>query len=136
MSCLCEQIAGDNIELAPICIGNHWIFKNLDPNDVNALSHDALRKKSSKGESLFLQGDPADDMFLIKGGRIKLSKVLQDGTELMLDIRKAGDFIGENTFSEEGLYPVSAVCLEDTLTCGFNRTQFEELVLKDRKSVV
>lgn len=129
MTCLCEQIAGDDIELSPICIGNHWIFKNLDPADIKALSQEALRKKSIKGQSVFLQGDPADEMFLIKGGRIKLSKVLEDGTELMLDIRKTGDFVGENMFSEEGKYPVSAVCLEDTLTCGFRRVQFEELVL-------
>ncbi len=133
MACLCEQIAGDDIELSPICIGSHWIFQSLDPADIKALSHEALRKKSIKGESLFLQGDSADEMFLIKGGRIKLSKVLEDGTELMLDIRKAGDFVGENMFSEEGLYPVSAVCLEDTLTCGFSRSQFEELVLQHPK---
>ena len=77
-----------------------------------------------------MQGDSANEVFLIKGGRIKLTKVLEDGTELMLDLRKAGDFVGENMFSEEGQYPVSAVCLEDTLTCGFTRSQFEELVLK------
>lgn len=133
MACLCEQIAGDDILLSPNCIGSLWIFQNLDPEDVKALAHKALRKRSAKGDSLFFQGDPADEMFLIKGGRIKLSKVLEDGTELMLDIRKAGDFVGENMFSEEGLYPVSAVCLEDTLTCGFSRSQFEELVLKHPK---
>jgi CRP/FNR family transcriptional regulator len=70
-------------------------------------------------------------VFLIKGGRIKLTKVLEDGTELMLDLRKAGDFVGENMFSEEGEYPVSAVCIEDTLTCGFTRSQFEALVLNN-----
>lgn len=69
-------------------------------------------------------------MFLIKGGRIKLTKVFEDGTELTLDIRKAGDFVGENMFSEEGEYPVSAYCLEDTLTCGFSRNQFEQLILE------
>ena len=82
---------------------------------------------------MFLQGDPADKMFLIKGGHIKLSKVLEDGSELTLDIRKAGDFVGENMFSEEGEYPVSAYCLEDTFTCGFSRTQFEQLVLRHPK---
>ena len=130
MSCMCEQIAGDSIELAPVCLGNHWMFQDLEPRDIKALSHEALRRKSVKGDSLFLQGDAADDMFLIKGGRVKLSKVLEDGTELMLDIRKAGDLVGENVFSEEGVYPVTAVCLEDTLTCGFSRKQFEELVLQ------
>ena len=77
---------------------------------------------------LFQQGDQADEMFLIKAGRIKLSKILEDGGELTLDIRKAGDFVGENLFSDEGSYPVSAVCLQDTLTCGFTRQQFEKLI--------
>jgi CRP/FNR family transcriptional regulator len=130
MACLCEQIAGEDAELSPTCIGHLWIFQNLDPEEVEALSREALRKKSVTGESLFMQGDSADEMFLIKGGRVKLSKVLEDGTELTLDIRKAGDFVGENMFSEEGEYPVSAYCLEDTLTCGFSREQFEQLVLQ------
>ena len=130
MACLCKEVAGDDIELSPTCIGSLWIFENLAPEDVQALAHKALRKKLKKGETVFMQGDCANEVFLIKGGRIKLTKVLENGTELMLDLRKSGDFVGENMFSEEGEYPVSAVCLEDTLTCGFTRSQFEELVLK------
>jgi CRP/FNR family transcriptional regulator len=133
MACLCEEIAGEDIKLSPTCIGHLWIFENLDPEEIEALSHEALRKKSVKGQALFFQGDPADEMFLIKGGRVKLTKVLEDGNELTLDIRKAGDFVGENMFSEEGLYPVSAYCLENTMTCGFSRAQFEELILKHPK---
>ena len=130
MTCLCEQIAGKDIELSPTCIGSLWIFQDLAQEDIEALAQKALRKKMERGQTVFLQGDSADEVFLIKGGRIKLTKVLEDGTELMLDIRKPGDFVGENMFSEENQYPVSAVCLEDTLTCGFTRTQFEELVLQ------
>lgn len=133
MACLCDQIAGNDIELSPNCIGHLWIFQNLEPEEVEALSREALRKKSTEGQALFLQGDPTDEMFLIKGGRVKLSKVLEDGAELTLDIRKAGDFVGENMFSEEGHYPVSAYCLEDTLTCGFSRSRFEQLILQHPK---
>ena len=133
MSCLCQEVAGKDVELSPICIGHLWLFQNLDPEDVQAISREALRKKSPTGQTLFMQGDPTDEMFLIKSGRVKLTKVLEDGTEMTLDIRKAGDFVGENMFSEEGEYPVSAYCLEDTMTCGFSRTQFEELILKHPK---
>jgi len=42
------------------------------------LAHEALRKKLTRGESLFLQGDTANEMFLIKGGRVKLSKILEN----------------------------------------------------------
>lgn len=133
MTCLCEQAAGKSIELSPTCIGSLWIFQNLAEEEVQALAKKALRKKMSKGQTLFMQGDSANEVFLIKGGRIKLTKVLEDGTELMLDLRKSGDFVGENMFSEESQYPVSAVCLEDTLTCGFTRKQFEEMILKHPK---
>jgi CRP/FNR family transcriptional regulator len=129
MTCLCEQIAGKEIHLSPTCIGHLWIFDNLKPEELEALSDAALRRKVAKGEALFFQGDPADEMFLIKGGRVKLSKVLTDGAEITLDIRKAGDIVGENMLSEEADYPVSAVCMEDSLTCGFSRSRFEKLVL-------
>lgn len=79
------------IDLAPTCIGHLWLFQNLGPAEVEGLSREALRKKSATGQALFLQGDPANEMFLIKGGRVKLSKVLEDGTELTLDLRKASD---------------------------------------------
>jgi CRP/FNR family transcriptional regulator len=133
MTCLCEQIAGDNIELSKVCLGNLWIFQDLNPADIAALNQKALRKKMAKNSFLFRQGDKADEMFLIKGGRMKLSKILEDGSEFTLDIRKAGDFVGENMFSDQGIYPVSAICLQDTLTCGFTRSQFEQLITENPK---
>ena len=129
MACLCEEMAG-GLAVSPICIGNLWLFKNLASEEIQALSKDAKRQQKKKGEPLFLQGDPADELFLIKAGRIKLNKVFEDGSQITLDIRKAGDFVGENMFSEQGVFPVGAYCIEDTLTCGFTRAQFESIILE------
>jgi CRP/FNR family transcriptional regulator len=131
MRCLCRDVAGPDIELSSTCLGQLWVFDNLTPSEMAELTRQAQRKKLVKGDLLFLQSDPADELFLIKGGRIKLVKVFENGNELTLDIRKMGDFVGENVFSDQGQYPVTAVCLEDTLTCGFSRSQFERLVLKN-----
>lgn len=130
MACLCDQLAGGHIELSPTCIGHLWIFQSLDQDEIAALNRDAFRKTAAKGQALFRQGDPADEMFLIKGGRVKLNKILENGTEVTLDIRKAGDFVGETMLAEQGLYPVGAYSMEETLTCGFTRKQFEQLILK------
>ena len=130
MGCLCQEIAGPGVELSPVCLGNLWMFENLPQSEVAKLIHEAERKKLVRGETLFMQSDPADELFLIKVGRVKLVKVFEDGNELTLDIRKDGDFLGENSFSDQGQYPVNAVCLEDTMTCGFSKNQFEQLVLK------
>lgn len=131
MSCVCEQLAGKEVSLSPICLGQLWMFDQLAPEEQEALMSAAMRKVYEKGEAIFRQGDPADRMFLIKGGRVKLSKVDEDGFETTLDIRKAGDFIGETQFNEDeaGVYPLTAWCMEKTLICGLSQARFEQLIL-------
>jgi len=118
------------MELNPTCLGSLAIFQGLEPEEKQALASRALRRRYAAGEAVFHQGEPADQMFLIKAGRVKLSKVNQEGDEIILDIRGGGDVLGENMLNQEGeLFPVAAVCLEPTLTCGFSRAGFEKLVL-------
>jgi CRP-like cAMP-binding protein len=129
MGCLCEQQAGKDHALAATCIGHLWVFENLQPEELAALARAALRKIYKKGQEIFSQGQQAHKMFLIKGGRVKLSKLAESGDEITLDIRKAGDFLGEAMLLEDTLYPLTATCLEDTLICGFDKPGFEKLVL-------
>lgn len=130
MGCLCEEMAAGERQMSTVCIGHLWLFENLAPPELAALAEAADRKTRSAGQAVFHQGDPADSIVLIKSGRIKLSKTLDDGAEITLDYRKAGDFLGENMFSEQAEYPVTAWCMEKSLTCGFTRKKFESLVLE------
>lgn len=93
-----------------------------------------LKKIGSKrsiaaGAPVFTQGAPVDSLFLIKTGRIKLSKVNEDGTEITLDFRKAGDVLGEDIFAGEQTYPLSAWAMEETVTCGFAIRDFNRMIL-------
>ena len=110
MGCVCEQMAGGGAGLSPVCFGQLWLFQNLEHRELAALMESALRRKYDKGQSIFVQGDAADKMFLIKVGRVKLTKVTEEGQETTLDIRQAGDVLGENMFSEPEIYPVTAWC--------------------------
>ncbi len=134
MGCLCEEWLGKDVAVSPECIGNLWIFKNLELEDIQALVSAAERRFYEERQVIFHQGDRADRMFLIKAGRVKLTKVQEDGHEITLDLRKPGDFLGEQMLSEETDYPVSAVCMERTLICGFSRNRFEALV-RERPNV-
>jgi CRP/FNR family transcriptional regulator len=130
MGCPCEELAGKDIALSHVCIGHLWIFRDLAAKELQMLAGNAIRRQMKKGQFVFHQGDDSMAMFLLKSGRVKLTKILENGSEITLDIRKSGDFIGENMLSEELEYPFNAVCLEDTLTCGFSKSQFEEIILQ------
>ena len=128
MACLCGRLA-EGKEVHPTCIGHMWVFEHLSGEDMASLADAAMRKQYRRTEIIFTQGQPTREMFLIKVGRVKLTKVTEDGEEMTLDIRQGGDFIGENMLNEEVDYPVTAVCVEDTLTCGFTKAKFEQLIL-------
>lgn len=128
--CKCNEAAVGYSNFSHICIGSSWIFNNLSGDEKSALAASAVRREYNKGESLFLQGDIADRMFLIKAGRLKLSKVMEDGTEFILDFRKEGDFLGEQIFWDDFAYQSTAECLENSFICSFKREAFEKLVLE------
>lgn len=131
MACICEEKAVKGGGLSHICIGHHWVFANLSQEEKSSLARAALRRKFKKGEIIFNEGDNSNEMFLIKTGRVKLSKFTEAGSELTLDIRKAGDFLGENTLNDSFSYPVTASCMEESLTCGYSRSAFEKLVMEN-----
>ncbi len=129
--CRCRRLAGPDATLHPRCFGQIWLFDGAPAEAWEEFSGALLRRHLAAGESLFRQGDPADSMWLVKAGSVKLWKTTEDGRVLTLDIRKAGDLLGENVLMEDGgEYPVAATCLEPTVTCGIDRGTFESLVTR------
>jgi len=127
--CVCERLAGPGADLHPRCFGSVWLFEGAPPEAWEVVANDLVRRKLGPGEVLFRQGDAAESMYLVKMGSVKLWKATEDGRELTLDIRNAGDLLGESVLIEEGTYPVGATCLSPALICGIDRPTFERLVL-------
>src|SRR5512139_762094 len=100
--CRCQKLAGPGAELHPRCFGQVWLFEGAPLEAWESLAGDLVRRRLFAGEDLFRQGDPADSMWLIKAGSVKLWKTTEDGRVLTLDIRKAGDLLGENVLMEDG----------------------------------
>jgi CRP/FNR family transcriptional regulator, cyclic AMP receptor protein len=51
--------------------------------------------KHRKGETIFSQGDPADAVFYIQKGKVKVTVVSEQGKEAVVAILGADDFVGE-----------------------------------------
>jgi CRP/FNR family transcriptional regulator len=116
-----------------MCIGNLWLFSGLQPEELAAVAERAERRNFEAGQTVFAQGDPAKSLFLIKSGSIRLSRVTENGAEIIMDIRKPGDCLGEyilNDLNSAYNYPVSAWCMDKVTTCSFGRKAFEDMVLK------
>ena len=66
-----------------------------------------------KNHKIFLQGDPADAIFYIQKGKIKLTVVSQQGKEAVVAILGAGDFFGEGCLAGQPQRMASATTMSD-----------------------
>jgi CRP-like cAMP-binding protein len=62
-------------------------------------------------DHIFVQGDPADAVFFIKEGKVKLTVVSKQGKEAVVAILTAGDFFGEGCLAGQPLRMGTAVAI-------------------------
>jgi CRP/FNR family transcriptional regulator, cyclic AMP receptor protein len=68
-----------------------------------------------KGQVVFSQGDPADSVFYIREGRIKIAVVSAQGKEAVVAFLKAGDFIGEGCLTGRPRRVSTARAVQDSV---------------------
>jgi CRP/FNR family transcriptional regulator, cyclic AMP receptor protein len=66
-----------------------------------------------KNHKVYLQGDPADAIFYIHKGKIKLTVVSKQGKEAVVALLGAGDFFGEGCLAGQALRMSSAASLAE-----------------------
>ncbi len=109
MSCLCKKMRPEHSTWSDMCIGQLWLFDDLGQEEMKQVVQRARRRRYRTGQPIFRQGDAAEEISLIKAGRVRLGKLLEDGPELTLDIiAHLTDRLGAMSQShlEERLYRV------------------------------
>ncbi|MEN6606365.1 MAG: Crp/Fnr family transcriptional regulator [Bryobacteraceae bacterium] len=71
--------------------------------------------KFRKSKIVFSQGDPANAVFYIQKGKIKLSVLSKNGKEAVVGILGAGDFFGEGCLTSQLVRMATATALTDCL---------------------
>jgi CRP/FNR family transcriptional regulator, cyclic AMP receptor protein len=66
-----------------------------------------------KNQRIFSQGDPADAIFYIQAGKVKLTVVSKQGKEAVVAILGADDFFGEGCLAGQALRMASAAAMSD-----------------------
>jgi CRP/FNR family transcriptional regulator, cyclic AMP receptor protein len=81
------------------------------------------RTQSARGkdEIIFSQGDPADAVFYLQKGRVKLSVTSPQGKEAVVGILKAGEFFGEGSLIGQPVRLATARALEEGSTMRVER---------------
>jgi CRP/FNR family transcriptional regulator, cyclic AMP receptor protein len=66
-----------------------------------------------KGQTIFTQGDPIDDVFYVQKGKVKLTVVSEKGKEATIAILGVGDFFGEGCLAGQTVRMGSASAMTE-----------------------
>ena len=89
--------------------------------------------KYGKGHVVFAQADPADCVFYIREGRVKIAVMSDQGKEAVVAFLKAGDFIGEGCLTGRPRRVSTARAVEDSIITRMDKATMVR-VLRDEPS--
>lgn len=90
------------------------LFSVLHPGDLETLAGKFHVIRVRKGEVIFREGEPAERLFLIDQGKVKLSMGTPAGQELMIAVLGRGQIFGELAVIDRGPRAMDARAMEDT----------------------
>jgi len=86
-------------------------------------------KKRSRGEWIFVLGDAANSIYLLREGRVKITTFREDGHELVHKIMGPGEIFGDISTILGIPRTTSAQVMEVSLLCEVRRQDFESLLM-------
>jgi CRP/FNR family cyclic AMP-dependent transcriptional regulator len=82
-------------------------------------------RRFGQGRSIFREGEPADALFYLQQGRVKVTTVSNQGREAILALCGSGDFVGQRALTHESAsHNTTATAITD---CEVLRIQTEDI---------
>jgi CRP/FNR family transcriptional regulator, cyclic AMP receptor protein len=83
-----------------------------------------------KGQIIYNQDQPTASLYLVIAGRVKVSRLADDGHQVVVDIYQPDEFFGESAFLSLPHRSEQATALEDTRLMEWTAAEIEDIVVK------
>ncbi len=104
------------------------LFGEMIEEEIDDLTALAQVRKLPKDTTVFHAGDPADAVFVVASGRVKVVITSSDGKEFILTVLGAGQVFGEMALLESAPRSASVVTLSAVEVLVINRVDFQRLL--------
>lgn len=90
------------------------LFASLPEELSSAIIKQSSSKSFKRGETIFIQGDIAQNIYIVLDGWVKLFRITPTGAEAVVGVFTKGRSFGEAVAFESGHYPVTAEAVTDS----------------------
>lgn len=104
------------------------LFGDLAAGDLAAVRALLRRRQFKAGALVFQRGDPADDVYLIVSGQLRISVGSADGRELAFRVVGPGEMVGELGVLDGSRRSADLTALRDSVLLGLGRSALQKLL--------
>jgi CRP-like cAMP-binding protein len=115
-----------------LCIeGSSSIFRGLNQKDKETLALKHTFELIKKGQFLFKEGEKSHGPICLASGKVKVYKDGVGGRGQILKMVRQQGFIGYKALFADIPWPVSAMAIEDSVICVFEKSSFVKTLKKN-----
>jgi CRP/FNR family cyclic AMP-dependent transcriptional regulator len=103
-------------------------FQTLNDEERAAVSALMKEARFAAGATVFREKDPGGVLYVIRGGKVELSVLGEDGAKVVVDVLQPGEFFGEMSLLDGEGRSTSAVALEELEAYSLARDEFLSLL--------
>jgi CRP-like cAMP-binding protein len=104
------------------------IFSDLSENTLDKISKLGMRKSFTKDSVVLFEHETGSALFVIIQGKLKVSRVSDDGKEVILTILSESDFFGEMAILDGLTRSANVTAMEDSELFIIQRSEFLDLL--------
>jgi CRP/FNR family transcriptional regulator, cyclic AMP receptor protein len=108
--------------------GRLELFQGMSQEAMHRFNSMTRITKRRRGEWVFVNGDPADCIYLLQKGRMKIAALSEDGHEVVHEIIGPGEIFGDTSTILGIPRTTSAQALETSVLCEIRQKDFELLL--------
>lgn len=112
------------------------IFRDFDDTELEVAASLAKTRIFPKNSIIFFENDMANNFYIIKSGRIKIFRNSSDGREFILGIFSIGALFGDVPVFDGGVYPATALSIEDCEVYSISKEDFETFVVNNPQTAI
>lgn len=105
-------------------------FTGLEHDDLEQINHLFHEQGYSVDETICFAGDPAEHLFVVADGRVKLMRHSLSGKNVMLDMLTSGEFFGSLSTLGDDVYPDTAQAHTQTCVLSIHADAFRQILEK------
>jgi CRP/FNR family transcriptional regulator, cyclic AMP receptor protein len=104
------------------------LFSELSPQELDRIARVAVRRSYPKGVRVFHEGDRSDACYIVREGRLRVTREHSDGRAIALATLDAGDIFGELAMLDRGERSASVETLTDCELLALPASDFRRVV--------